>query len=97
MTSIVAGSFFMNYNATLCKEALGKKLLAQVTECKCYCTNNCDGNFFRSVGKEWQLKCKIPLKSKQPFKRKAVHQTELKIIIVVFIYYSVIIVELIIL
>jgi hypothetical protein len=26
-----AGSFFMHYNATLCKEALEKKLLAQVT------------------------------------------------------------------
>ena len=47
-----------HYNATLCKEAWGKKLPAQVTECTCYCINNCDGNFFRSVGKEWQLKCK---------------------------------------
>ena len=53
MASIVAGCFFMSYNATLCKEAWEKKLLAQVTQCTCYCTNNCDGNFFRSVGKEW--------------------------------------------
>jgi hypothetical protein len=50
-----AGSFFMSYNATLCKEAWEKKLLAQVTQCTRYCTNNCDSNFFRSVGKEWQL------------------------------------------
>ena len=56
--SIVVGSFFMNYNATLCKEAWEKKLPAQVTECTCYCNNNCDGNFFRSVGKEWQKKSK---------------------------------------
>ena len=43
-----------HHNATLCKEAWEKKLPAQVTECTCYCINNCDGNFFRSVGKEWQ-------------------------------------------
>jgi len=46
----------MSHNATLCKEALEKKLPAQVTQCTCYCTNNCDGNFFRSIGKEWQKK-----------------------------------------
>jgi len=44
------------YNATLCNTALEKKLPAQVTQCTHYCINNCDGNFFRSVGKEWQLK-----------------------------------------
>jgi hypothetical protein len=27
----------MNYNATLCKEALGKKLLAQVAKRTCFC------------------------------------------------------------
>ncbi|WP_333601313.1 hypothetical protein, partial [Flavobacterium sp.] len=53
-----AGNFFMNYNATLCKEAWEKKIPAQVTQCTCYCTNNCDGIFFRSIGKEWQLECK---------------------------------------
>jgi len=36
-TLLVAGTFFMNYNATLCKEALGKKILAQVTKCTCFC------------------------------------------------------------
>jgi len=46
----------MHYNATLCKEALEKKLLAWVAKRTCYCTNNHDSNFFWSVGKEWQLK-----------------------------------------
>jgi hypothetical protein len=54
----------MPYNATLCKEAWEKKLPAQVTQCTCYCINNCDGNFFRSVGKEWQLKYKPPFYTK---------------------------------
>ena len=27
---------------------------AQVTQCTCYCANNCDGNFFRSIGMVWQ-------------------------------------------
>jgi hypothetical protein len=49
--SLVAGSFFMHYNATLCKEALGKKLLAQVAKRTCFCSKNCDSNFFWSVGK----------------------------------------------
>jgi hypothetical protein len=31
-----AGSFFMSYNATLCKEAWEKKLLAQVAKRKCF-------------------------------------------------------------
>jgi hypothetical protein len=31
LISFDAGCFFMHYNATLCKEALEKKLLAQVT------------------------------------------------------------------
>jgi hypothetical protein len=44
-----------HHNATLCKEAWEKKLPAQVTQCTHYCYNNCDGNFFRSVGREWQL------------------------------------------
>jgi hypothetical protein len=30
-----AESYFMSYNATLCKEALGKKLLAQVAKRTC--------------------------------------------------------------
>lgn len=47
-----------HYNATLCKEAWEKKLPAQVTQCTCYCINNCDGNFFRSEGMEWQLESK---------------------------------------
>jgi hypothetical protein len=32
LISLEAGCFFMHYNATLCKEALGKKLLAQVAK-----------------------------------------------------------------
>lgn len=39
-----------HHNATLCKEALEKKLLAQVTQCKSFWHKNCDSNFFRSVG-----------------------------------------------
>jgi hypothetical protein len=34
--SLVVGWFFMHYNATLCKEALGKKLLAQVAKRTCF-------------------------------------------------------------
>jgi hypothetical protein len=34
--SIVAGCCFMHYNATLCKEAWGKKLLAQVAKRTCF-------------------------------------------------------------
>ena len=49
--SLVAGCFFMHYNATLCKEALGKKLLAQVAKRTCFCSKNHDSNFFWSVGK----------------------------------------------
>ena len=26
-----------HYNATLCKKALGKNLVAQVTQCTCFC------------------------------------------------------------
>ncbi len=33
-------------------------LITGASKCKCYCSNNCDGNFFRSVGKEWQKKAK---------------------------------------
>jgi hypothetical protein len=36
LISLVAGTFFMHYNATLCKEALGKKLLAQVAKRTCF-------------------------------------------------------------
>ncbi|HAH54034.1 MAG TPA: hypothetical protein DCM02_01780 [Flavobacterium sp.] len=56
--SLIAGCFFMHYNATLCNTALGKKLLARVTQCTCFCSKNRDSNFFRSVGQEWQSKCK---------------------------------------
>jgi len=35
-TCIVAGCFFMHYNATLCKEAWEKKLLAQVAKRTCF-------------------------------------------------------------
>ena len=34
---IDAGSFLMSHNATLCKEALGKKLPAQVAQRTCFC------------------------------------------------------------
>jgi hypothetical protein len=34
--SLDAGCFFMHYNATLCKEAWEKKLLAQVAKRKCF-------------------------------------------------------------
>ena len=40
----------LSHNATLCKEALEKKLPAQVTQCTCYCINNCDGNFLGALG-----------------------------------------------
>jgi hypothetical protein len=50
-------SFVMNYNTQLCKTALGKKFLARVTQCTCFCSKNRDRNFFRSVGQEWQSKC----------------------------------------
>jgi len=48
----------MHYNATLCKEALEKKIVAQVTQCTCFCFKNCDGIFLGALGKEGQLKCK---------------------------------------
>ena len=41
----------MNYNTQLCKTAWGKKLLAQVAKRTCFCSKNCDSNFFWSVGK----------------------------------------------
>ena len=44
-------SFVMNYNTQLCNTAWGKKLLAQVAKRTCFCTKNCDSNFFWSVGK----------------------------------------------
>ena len=44
-------SFVMNYNTQLCNTAWGKKLLARVTQCTCFCSKNRDRNFFRSVGK----------------------------------------------
>jgi hypothetical protein len=34
--SLEAEYFFMHYNATLCKEAWGKKLLAQVAKHTCF-------------------------------------------------------------
>ena len=34
--SLVAGCFLMHYNATLCKEAWVKKLLAQVAKRTCF-------------------------------------------------------------
>jgi len=36
----------MNYNATLCKEALEKKLLARVAKHTRFCFKNRDSNFF---------------------------------------------------
>jgi len=60
-------SFVMNYNTQLCNTAWGKKLLAQVAKRTCFCSKNCDSNFFWSVGKEWQLKTKsfnLPLNEK---------------------------------
>ena len=51
-------SFVMNYNTQLCNTALGKKLLARVTQCTCFCVKNRDSNFFRSVGQKCQSKCK---------------------------------------
>ena len=44
-------SFVMNYNTQLCNTAWGKKLLAQVAKRTCFCSKNCDSNFFWSVGK----------------------------------------------
>ncbi|WP_269684992.1 hypothetical protein [Flavobacterium lacustre] len=44
-------SFVMNYNTQLCNTAWGKKLLARVTQCTCFCLKNRDSNFFWSVGK----------------------------------------------
>lgn len=41
----------MNYNTQLCNTAWGKKLLAQVAKRTCFCSKNCDSNFFWSVGK----------------------------------------------
>jgi hypothetical protein len=43
--------FVMNYNTQLCNTAWGKKLLAQVAKRTCFCSKNCDSNFFCSVGK----------------------------------------------
>lgn len=48
----------MNYNTQLCNTAWGKKLLARVTQCTCFCFKNRDSNFFGALAKEWQLKCK---------------------------------------
>ena len=56
--SLEAGCFFMHYNTQLCNTAWGKKLLARVTQCTCFCVKNRDSNFFRSVGQECQSKCK---------------------------------------
>jgi len=36
LISLEAGCFFMHYNATLCKEAWGKKLLARVAKRTCF-------------------------------------------------------------
>jgi hypothetical protein len=44
-------SFVMNYNTQLCNTAWGKKLLAQVAKRTCFCSKNCDSNFFWSVGR----------------------------------------------
>ncbi|ESU19073.1 hypothetical protein FCR2A7T_24910 [Flavobacterium cauense R2A-7] len=39
----------MNYKTALCKTAWGKKLLAQVAKHTCFCTKNCDSNFFKAL------------------------------------------------
>ena len=44
-------SFVMNNNTQLCNTAWGKKLLARVAKRTCFCSKNCDSNFFWSVGK----------------------------------------------
>lgn len=54
-------SFVMNYNTQLCNTAWGKKLLARVTQCTCFCDKNRDSNFFWSVGQECNRKVKRPL------------------------------------
>ena len=53
--------FVMNYNTQLCNTAWGKKLLAQVAKRTCFCSKNCDSNFFWSVGKGVTIKNKNTL------------------------------------
>jgi hypothetical protein len=48
--SLVAGCFFMHYNATLCKEAWEKNYWRKLRSIRVF-SKNCASNFFLSVGK----------------------------------------------
>jgi hypothetical protein len=47
--SIVAGCFFMHYNATLCKEALGKKICSRRTYLFFKGVRRCRGQVWRKL------------------------------------------------
>ncbi|RKT00169.1 hypothetical protein [Flavobacterium sp. 123] len=53
-------SFVMNYNTQLCNTAWGKKLLARVTQCTCFCSKTVTVIFFGALAKECQSKGKMP-------------------------------------
>jgi hypothetical protein len=52
--SLVAGCFFMHYNATLCKEALGKKITGASCEAYVFFLKTVPVIFFGALAKEWQ-------------------------------------------
>jgi hypothetical protein len=54
-------SFVMNYNTQLCNTAWGKKLLARVTQCTCFCSKTVTVIFFVALAKKCLLKCKTSL------------------------------------
>jgi hypothetical protein len=51
-------SFVMNYNTQLCNTAWGKKLLARVTQCRCFCSKTVTVIFFGALARQCQSKCK---------------------------------------
>jgi hypothetical protein len=48
----------MHYNATLCKEALEKKITGASCEAYVFFLKTVPVIFFGALAKEWQLKCK---------------------------------------
>lgn len=60
----------MNYKTALCNTALGKKLLAQVAKHTCFCTKNCDSNFFKQWKKVNRVTFQIDLLKKSFHRRK---------------------------
>ena len=48
----------MNYNTHLCNTAWGKKLLARVTQCTCFCVKNRDSNFLGELARSGSRRVK---------------------------------------